>query len=248
MEGWIKLFRVLLDKPIWLKSTPEQKTILITLLLMTNHKDMKWEWNGERYNLKQGQFVTSLSGIAKKGGRGISIRNVRTALERFKKYEFLTYESTKTGRLITILNWKAYQNFKDDTDKELTKRKQRTVKELTTNKNDKNEKNDTYDQNSNEFRLAAYLYRFIKQNNPNAKKPDMQKWAKQFDYILRIDKRDVDEAKKVIVWCQDDEFWFKNILSPDKLRSHYDRLVLQMEGKRSHIKSINDCSSAIDNF
>ena len=47
-NGWIKLYRVLLDKYIWLRSTPEQKVILITLLLMANHEPHKWVWNKKR--------------------------------------------------------------------------------------------------------------------------------------------------------------------------------------------------------
>ncbi|MCA5964224.1 hypothetical protein LC724_33295 [Blautia sp. RD014234] len=38
-KGWIKIHRELLDKPIWQLSTPEQKSILITLLLMANHRE-----------------------------------------------------------------------------------------------------------------------------------------------------------------------------------------------------------------
>ncbi|MFS1351445.1 hypothetical protein ACLZX5_14425 [Enterococcus faecium] len=36
--GWIKIYRQLLEKPIWQESTPEQKVILITLLSMANHE------------------------------------------------------------------------------------------------------------------------------------------------------------------------------------------------------------------
>lgn len=145
-QGWIKVFRILLDKPIWLQSTPEQKAILITLLLMANHKEKEWEWNGEKFKIMPGQFITSLNNIVKKCGKGISIQNVRTALDRFKKYEFLTYKSTKTGRLINIVNWRVYQRLKEDTNKdnskELTKSQQSINKELTTNKNDNNVKNE----------------------------------------------------------------------------------------------------------
>src|SRR5690625_3339037 len=93
-KGWVKLHRELMDKPIWEGSTPEQKVILITLLTMANHKEKEWEFKGERYLAKPGQFVTSLGSIVKKAGNGISIRNVRTAIDRFEKYGFLTNEST----------------------------------------------------------------------------------------------------------------------------------------------------------
>lgn len=239
-QGWVKIYRSILDKPIWFQSTPEQKTILITLLLMANHKEKEWEWNGKRFKAIPGQLVTSLNNIVKNCGKGISIQNVRTALDRFKKYEFLTYESTKTGRLINIVNWGIYQEQKEETNKDinkdLTKGQQRANKDLTTNKNDKNvknERNNKYMSDSNEYRLASYLFNFIKRNNNQAKEPNFQSWAKQFDYILRIDKRNIEDVQHVISWCQNDSFWNKNILSPDKLRKHFDKLYLQMKGDKN---------------
>lgn len=134
-EGWIKLHRVLLDKPIWQKSTPEQKVILVTLLMMANHKENEWEWQGEKFRVKPGQMVTSLESIKRECGKGITIQNIRTALNRFEKYGFLTNESTKTGRLISIVNWSLYQDCDDETNKEdnkdLTKNQQRPNKDLT---------------------------------------------------------------------------------------------------------------------
>lgn len=145
-KGWIKIHRELLDKPIWQLSTPEQKSILITLLLMANHKEKKWEWNGTQYACQPGQFVTSLDKIAEKSGTGVSIKNVRTAIARFEKLGFLANESAKTGRLITIVNWGNYQLFdreggKED-GKDLAKSRQRPGKDLATNKNYKNVENE----------------------------------------------------------------------------------------------------------
>lgn len=254
-EGWIKLYRRLLDKAIWECSTPEQKVILITLLLMANHDEKEWEWNGKKFKCKSGQFVTSLSSIAKKAGKGISIKNVRTALEKFKKYEFLAYESAKTGRLITIVNYKVYQSKENNTGKvigkQVAKHRQTTGKQVATNKNDKNNKNvrsNNYMSDSNEYRLATYLFKFIKRNNSNAKAPNLQKWAKTFDYILRIDKRDLDEVKQVIKFCQDDSFWFKNILSPDKLRKQYERLLLEMKKPKKPAINYGKQESTFNNF
>ena len=89
-NGWIKLYRVLLDKYIWLRSTPEQKVILITLLLMANHEPHKWVWNKKEYEVQRGQFITSINSIVQKCGRGVSTQNVRSALKKFEKHEFLT--------------------------------------------------------------------------------------------------------------------------------------------------------------
>jgi hypothetical protein len=144
VEGWVKLYRVLLDKPIWVQSTTEQKAVLITVLLMANHQEKEWIWKGERFKAKPGQFISSLENIAQKAG--VSIQNVRTAITKFEKLDFLTNVSTKTGRLITLVNWHVYQSKEDeankDDNKDLTNDQQSTNKDLTTNKNDNNAKND----------------------------------------------------------------------------------------------------------
>lgn len=148
--GYIALYRCLLDKPIWKQSTPEQKCILITLLLMANHKEHEWEWRGEKFKVLPGQMITSLSSIAERAGKGISIQNVRSALVRFEKLGFLTNQSTKTGRLINIVNWAVYQEeFKKankQTNKAKRKNQQRPNKDLTTNNNDNNEINNMSEQ------------------------------------------------------------------------------------------------------
>ncbi len=135
MNGWICLHRCLLNKPIWKKSTPEQRSVLITLLLMANHEPSEWEWMGEKFSVNPGQFVTSLDSIKDMSGNGISIQNVRSALARFEKLEFLTNKSTKTGRLISITNWDTYQSFDENTQQS---NQQTGNKEVTTNNNDNN--------------------------------------------------------------------------------------------------------------
>lgn len=66
---------------------------------MASHKEMEWEWKGEKFKIQPGQFITSLDKIVMKSGSGVTEQNVRTALKRFEKYEFLTNQSTKSGRL-----------------------------------------------------------------------------------------------------------------------------------------------------
>lgn len=140
MQGWVKLYRELLEKPIWQLSTPSQKTVLITLLMLANHSGKNWEWNGQPYHLEPGQLITSLSSLANKCGKGVSIQSVRSALLKFSKYGFLTNRSTKVSRLITIVNWGKYQGQDDKPTKQATDSQQRTNKEPTTNKNVKNVK------------------------------------------------------------------------------------------------------------
>ncbi|KXK66958.1 hypothetical protein HMPREF3293_00170, partial [Christensenella minuta] len=135
----------MLDKAIWRESTAEQKVILVTLLMMANHAENEWEWGGEKFKAKPGQFVTSEASIVEKCGNGVKRQSVRTALKKFEKYEFLTREATKRNSLITIINWEKYQGSKRKTNQranqELTKSQPTANQELTTNKNEKNDKN-----------------------------------------------------------------------------------------------------------
>lgn len=182
-QGWIKLHRELLDKAIWKTSTPEQKIILITLLLMANHEENEWEWNGERYKVQPGQMITSLKSIVEACGKGVTIQNVRTAIDRFEKYEFLTSKSTNKNRLITIVNYTKYQGVENEpnkqTNKQLTSNQQAANKQLTTNKNDKNDKND-----KEEYARAREITEFFnsiagKNYNVNDCKPYVEKLISQ---------------------------------------------------------------------
>lgn len=195
MSGWIKLHRCLIDKAIWKCSTPEQKTILITLLMMANHKENEWEWNGEKYMVQPGQFITSLNSIAEKSGPGISIQNVRTALSKFEKYEFLTSKSTNKNRLITIVNWSSYQSKDDELTSNLTSNQQAVNKQLTTNKNDKNDKEDIYILSDEENRFLEILE--LVDNYPLDRKKDLEMYKSLGDKYPSLDLLEAIEQWKM---------------------------------------------------
>jgi len=145
-EGWFKIYRCLFKKAIWLNSTPEQKVVLMTLLGMANYEGKEWEWKGKQFKAQAGQFVTSINSIMSKSGLGISRQNIRTALTKFKRYDFLTYESTNTGILVSIVNWGVYQGEKAIVNQfanpKVTKVSPTINQSLTTNKNNKNIENE----------------------------------------------------------------------------------------------------------
>jgi len=150
--GWIKIYRCLTEKAIWTCSTPEHCKILITLLMMANSDKKQWVWQGKQFEANPGQFVTSADSIIKKCGKGITRQNVRSALTKFEKLDFLTYETTKTGMLITIVNWEVYQDksapTNQESNQEPTNRQPTGNQQATTNKNNKNNKKDKKDINN----------------------------------------------------------------------------------------------------
>lgn len=129
-NGWIKLYRSLMYDPVWTSANAEQKVVLVTILLLASHEPRQWVWMGQKFELQPGQFVTSLDSLSRKAG--VSIRSVRSAIARFEKLNFLTNKSTKTGRLISIVNWSTYQGphrVPDKaSDKEPTKTRQLSIK------------------------------------------------------------------------------------------------------------------------
>lgn len=123
MSGYFKLYRELLNKPIWLNSSNEQRVILITLLAMANWKETEWDYYGEKIKLNPGQFIASAPAIKERcNSSEITIMKIRTALERFEKLDFLTVsltgKSTKSGKLITIVNWRLYQSNEEEDNRQ----------------------------------------------------------------------------------------------------------------------------------
>lgn len=237
--GWVKIYRKLVNSPLWEACNSNRKVVLITILLLANHKDNEVILNsGDRFVIKQGQFLTTLENLAKKCGKGVTKDVVKKSLYFFENDGFC-HQSKPQGRpqngtLVTIVNWELYQSdIKNDIKKDhKVDHKQTTKRPL--NKNVKNEKkNNLFVETSNEFQLSKYLFELIRKNNPKAKEPNFQTWSKQFDLMIRVDKREVQEIKDLINWSQNDSFWYKNILSPQKLRKQYDQLIVKMSDDKT---------------
>ena len=88
----------------------------------------------------------------------------------------------------------------------------------------------TFLSDSIEYRLSIKLFDTIKKRNSEHKTPNFQKWAKDINLMIQTDGRKPEKIAAVIAWSQADDFWQNNILSPAKLRKHYDSLFLKMNG------------------
>ena len=108
---------------------------------------------------------------------------------------------------------------------------------LAPTKDNKEKKNvpteaSVFPEDSFPYRLANYLIKKITENFPKFKQPELQRWAKHVDLMIRIDKRDPDDIAKVVKWAQSNDFWKKNLLSTEKLRKQFDTIQAQMGGLR----------------
>lgn len=81
-----------------------------------------------------------------------------------------------------------------------------------------------------EYQLGAFFFAKIQELNPKFKTPNLVKWSKEFYKLLKIDNRSLKEIQQLIDWIfTPGNFWSCQILSPAKLRSKFDELVIRMD-------------------
>lgn len=101
--------------------------------------------------------------------------------------------------------------------------KKRPTKDISTK--------DIFSEESIEYKLSKLLLGLILERNGNFKQPNLQKWADNIRLLINRDKRDPADIRKVINWCQADDFWKSNILSTGKLRKQFDPLLMKMQSE-----------------
>lgn len=142
MAGYVKLYRKL-ESWEWYTDIPT-KVLFLHCLLRANHKPNKWRG----MMIEAGSFVTSYSKLSSE--TGLSVREVRTSLNRLKSTSEVTHETTSEFSVINVVKWADYQGYDDESDKAIdtpndnqaTSERQANDKRTTTNKNDKNIKNE----------------------------------------------------------------------------------------------------------
>jgi phage replication O-like protein O len=117
-----------------------------------------------------------------------------------------------------------------------TTNQERNTKESIKESKKESRKSKIYDEDSIHFQLASRLYKKILKNNPDHKKPNLQKWADDVRLMLEQDKRTEEQIIYLIDWVQQDSFWKSNILSIGKLREKYDQLVIRLKEQTNRNK------------
>lgn len=127
MSGWIKLHRQILNWEWY--SDNNAFRVFIHLLLKANHKDRRFKG----IELKAGSVVTSRDILAME--TGLSVRQIRTALDKLKTTNEVTIKTSSKGTIIQVVNYKKYQLETNETTNERPAIDQQT----TTNKKEKKE-------------------------------------------------------------------------------------------------------------
>lgn len=137
-QGWVKLHRKLLDNCI--SDKPEYFSLWVHLLLLANHQESTFIWNNKKQIIKAGQFLTGLKVLAKK--TGIAQGTVYRILKYLENEKQIETQKTTKYTIISIVNWNKYQGNETQNEKQIENRLKTNEKQIETNKNDNNIKNE----------------------------------------------------------------------------------------------------------
>lgn len=82
-----------------------------------------------------------------------------------------------------------------------------------------------------DLRLAEWMFALVRALNPEHRQPAWARWTKAIRLMRERDKRSRRDIAALFRWANADPFWHSNILSPDTLRSKWDRLVIERQRK-----------------
>ena len=105
MEWFIQLHKKICEWE-WYTDVPTCK-LFFHILLKCNYKEAKWRG----IEVKPWDFITSFDHLASE--TGLSVRQVRTALEHLESTWEVTKQSTSQYTILTLNNWSTY-NIRDD--------------------------------------------------------------------------------------------------------------------------------------
>lgn len=156
-QGWIKLYRQIVENDLWSAEKFDKAHAWIDLLLLANHTDKKVIMSNQYVTIDRGSLITSYHKLAERWGW--SVKTVSNYFKLLESDEMVHIKSTNRYTQITIANYEYFQAKEDDeeTQKETqnthnlphegnaeeTQRKHK----LPTNKNDKNVNNSNNEKN-----------------------------------------------------------------------------------------------------
>lgn len=100
-NGWIKLHRKILDWE-WYDDTNVVR-LFVHFLLLANNTDKKWRG----IEIKKGQLVTSVTALSEQ--LGLSIKQIRIAIDKLKGTNEIAIKTTNKFTLVTICKYESYQ-------------------------------------------------------------------------------------------------------------------------------------------
>lgn len=138
MSGYAKIFRDLLDKPIF--QNEKLLKVWIWCLLKAAHKEHEQLVGLQKIVLKKGEFIFGRKKAAAE--LNLSESTVWRFMKFLKDHRSLDIKTNNKYSVVTVVNWVFYQGSDENVDNKINNKWTTDGQQMDTNKNDKNVKND----------------------------------------------------------------------------------------------------------
>ena len=239
MEWFIQLHRKILEWEWY--DEPKTFAVFLHCLLKANWKEKNWRWK----TIERWTFITSLDKLSKE--LKLSVRSVRTALDKLESTSELTKEWHASYTLIKVNKYNEYQTNDKLNDKLPTNERQATDKRTTTtNKVNKDNKEKNIVVATKVATLKEYMISNINKeyfiNNYNTNEETITKEMREF-YLYRSEKKPnwkkelwqmqktFDVSRRFHKWLWNSNKWNKQESEEDERR----RKLKELEEKRKDL-------------
>ena len=253
-KGYVIAWRaVFMDHPLYPCYRKEKFTeyeALQDLYFLMNGKDKPIRFNGELFEIKRGQFLTSERNLAQRWGWS------KTKTSDFLKMlqnsgHSIIKESDHRKTIITWVDYdilnpldkekKATENEEDETTKRPLKdhRLDTTNKRVNKGNKRKNSLRLKIEFSDEDIRLTNLLIELMLKNHPKSWvvneliSQHKEDWYHSCWMLREIDKKTTEQIERVIRFSQGDNSWKEQILGMTTLRNKWDKLWAEIEKERS---------------
>ena len=217
-QGWIKLHRKMVDKGFYKKS--QYFHLWVHLLMLANHTQKEFMWNGNIILIKEGQMITGRKQLS--DDTGIPESTIEDILKFLESQHQIQQQKTTKYRLITIVNWIKHQNPDSKSNNRATTEQQ----QADTNKNvimNKNEKKDTSDKSPKYNPLGSEIIKAFEEVDPKNKTYYGNKTQRaSCDFLLsEYGIENVLKAIKILPQINQKKLYIKQITTPFELKENW---------------------------
>lgn len=239
-----KGFTIIANEVIEMNLPPVEKTILIVLLRYNNSKIgysfPSYTTLTEKCCISKKTVIKALNNLEKKGIikkeclKGKGNKYFITDFENYTSVETTPVEKLHQCKNYTSVETAPHRcknytslvenlhpintNINTNTKKNSNSKELEPTSNISKNKKSKKKTKKVFEPDSIEYKLSEKMYKNILEINPKAKEPNYQKWSKDFDLLIRVDKRSIKDIETLLDWIPTNNFWKNNILSPGALR------------------------------
>lgn len=256
-EGYLKLYRKMMDNPI---VTKDAEHLAIWIFLLTEARYMPEDslFGGKKITLQPGQLTTGRKQIADK--IRVTESKVQRVLKLFESEQLIEQQTSSRNRLISIVNWNVYQSDEQPNKQQVNNNRTTSEQQVNTPKEVKNKRikekeiykeKEKVDLSEFSIPIQTVIQEWLtyKEERNEAYKPTgLRSWIGQVRNTLKVyeDKHVVDVIQKTmasqykgVVWD-----WLKDSPKKGKYKEYREEVkvadTLSAEEQAENIKRMQE--------